>query len=307
MNFDDYCESVFAESRPCWHLFTQGDLSGIIFREREDYVFGMNLVALCAGRFLGSVRLYTFQIMSNHFHFVLSGEKFQVEEFYNELYRRLRKYLALKGRISDIKGIRMNVLPIEDLSYMRNVIAYVNRNGYLIDDDSTPFSYPWGANACFYRYESSTNHPVLLNKLTIRAKRKIFRTHLSQFPAHYYMEGGMVPPQCYVQISVAESFYRNAHHYFNLISRRVESFAQMAKELGDKVTYTDDELYTAVYSISTKKFETSPKILTKHQKIEVAKELHYSYNASNKQIKRVLRLDESVVNELFPKGVSSSR
>ena len=299
MNYDDYCESSFAECRPCWHLFTPGDLSGVLFREREDYVYGMNLVALCVGKFWGSIRLYTFQIMSNHF--VLSGEKFQVEEFYNELYRRLRKYLALKGRISDIKGVKMNVLPIDNLSYMRNVIAYVNRNGYLIDDDSTPFSYPWGTSACFYRYEYAPDDSILLSKLTVRNKRKMFRTHQNEFPGHFRVSGDMVLPQCYVHIGTAESFYRNAHHYFNLISRRVESFSQIAEELGDRVTYTDDELYTAVYSISAKKFETSPKILTKFQKIEVAKELHYSYNASNKQIKRVLRLDESVVNELFLK------
>ena len=300
MNYDDYCESVFAECGSCWHLFTPGDLSGVLFREKEDYVYGMNLVALCAGKFWESIRLYTFQIMSNHFHFVLSGEKFQVEEFYNELYMRLRKYLAFKGRISDIKGVKMRVLPIDNLSYMRNVIAYVNRNGYLIDDDSTPFSYPWGSNVCFYRYETASDS-ILLSKLTVRNKRKMFHTHQDEFPPHFRVSGDMVLPQCYVHIGTAENFYRNAHHYFNLISRRVESFSQIAEELGDRVTYTDDELYTAVYSICAKKFETSPKVLTKFQKIEVAKELHYSYNASNKQIKRVLRLDESVVNELFIK------
>ena len=79
MNYDDYCESAFAECGSSWHLFTPGDLSGVLFREKEDYVYGMNLVALCAGKFWESIRLYTFQIMSNHFHFVLSGEKFQVE------------------------------------------------------------------------------------------------------------------------------------------------------------------------------------------------------------------------------------
>ena len=71
------------------------------------------------------------------------------------------------------------------------------------------------------------------------------------------------------------------------------------------VTYTDDELFTAANALSAKRFELSTKVLGKNQKIEIAKELHYGYNASNKQIKRVLRIDEAVVNELFPPKVSS--
>ena len=36
-------------------------------------------------------------------------------------------------------------------------------------------------------------------------------------------------------------------------------------------------------------------------KIEVAKRIHYEFNASNRQIKSILRLDISIVDELFPK------
>jgi len=45
----------------------------------------------------------------------------------------------------------------------------------------------------------------------------------------------------------------------------------------------------------------NPFILDKSSKIELAKKLHFDYNASNKQIKRILRLDEHIVNSLFPK------
>ena len=93
-----------------------------------------------------------------------------------------------------------------------------------------------------------------------------------------------------------------AHHYFNLVSRHVESFISIATELGDRILYTDNELYSAVCSISAKKFEVAPKILDKTQKIEIAKDLHHKYNASNKQIKRVLRIDEAIIEELFPKN-----
>ena len=305
MNYDDFCESIFYDCGHCWHLCTPGDLSGVIFREKEDYVFGMNLVALCAGITKGKIKLFTFQIMSNHFHFVLSGERDTVLDFYDELHVRLRKYLLIKGRVADLAGFNFNLIAITDLSYMRNVIAYVNRNGYLINSESTPFSYPWGANNYFFLTLPAQLERKPLSKISIRDRRKIFHTHHNDFPSNYYLTGEFVSPKCYTEIEIAENFFRSAHHYFNLISRKVEAFTKLANELGDKITYTDDELFTAANALSAKRFELSTKVLGKNQKIEIAKELHYGYNASNKQIKRVLRIDEAVVNELFPPKVSS--
>lgn len=301
MNYDDYCESVFYESGPFWHLCTPGDLSGILFREKEDYVFGMNLVALCAAKFIGRIRILTFQIMSNHVHLVLTGSRDDIVLFFGEFSRRLRRYLASGNDISDYKGFAPNIFQIADLSYLRNVIAYVNRNGYLIDAGSTPFSYPWGANTYFFNPIAKSLPHDSVGRLSVKSKRKLFRTHDFEIPDTYYMQGEYVSPLSYTYIDMAEDFYRNAHHYFNLVSRRVETFSNIAKELGDRITYTDDELFTAVCSLSAKKFESAPRTLDKYQKMEIAKELHFNYNASNKQIKRVLRLDETVLDSMFPK------
>lgn len=302
MNFDDFCEGIFWEYGPFWHLCTPGNLSGVLFREREDYVFGMNMVALCAAKFYDRLKIYTFQIMSNHLHFVVSGSEEAVIMFFEEFSRRYRRYLTIGGDISDYKGFTHSIFPISDLNYLRNVLAYVNRNGYLVDANSTPFSYPWGANAYFFNLLSDNANALRMCELSVKAKRKLFRTHDVAIPDTYFMEGEYVSPMSYVQIDIAQNFFRSAHHYFNLVSRRVETFSSIAKELGDKITYTDDEMFTIVCALSAKKFESTPKTLDKYQKIEIAKDLHFNYNASNKQIKRVLRIDEAVVNSLFPKS-----
>ena len=36
-------------------------------------------------------------------------------------------------------------------------------------------------------------------------------------------------------------------------------------------------------------------------KIEVAKRMHFEFNASNRQIKNILKLDDGIIDELFPK------
>ncbi len=92
------------ETEQFWHLCTPGDSSGILFRTNEDYVYGMNMVGVTAGKFMDKVDIFTFQLMSNHFHFVLRGSKENVTDFYNDLIQRLRRYLLKQHRIFDIKN-----------------------------------------------------------------------------------------------------------------------------------------------------------------------------------------------------------
>ena len=49
-----------------------------------------------------------------------------------------------------------------------------------------------------------------------------------------------------------------------------------------------------------KQFGLSPAQLSREAKVEIAKTLHYDYNAGNKQINRILKMDINIVNALFP-------
>lgn len=283
-----------------WHLCTPGELQGIIFKEKEDYIFGMNLSALCAGLYSNSISILTFQLMSNHIHYIMHGKRDFVIEFFLEFKRRLKKYLALKNDYETLKKFNPNVIKISDINYLRNAIAYVNRNGYLVDRKCTPFTYPWGANRYFFNYTSNEILRTSISRISIKKRRKIFHTHTNELPDNYFITDGYVSPESYVKIEEAMQLYRDSHHYFNLISRRTETFSQIAKELGDSITYTDEEIYTAIFSLSIKNFEMPPKALSPDQKIEIAKELHFNYNATNKQIARTIRIDERIINNLFP-------
>lgn len=283
-----------------WHVCTPGEMQSIIFRNREEYVFGMNIVALCAGIFRKCISIYTFQLMSNHVHFIIEGNEENTIGFFNEFKKRMSKYYALKGDSKLLENFSPSIFRINDINYLRNSITYVNRNGYLVNRDYNPFSYPWGANKYFFNYSSSEKIRVGIGKIPIRLKRKIFHTHYNEFPENFYFTEDYISPECYVKIKSAMQLFRDAHQYFNLISRRVETFSEIARELGDKVICTDDEIYSAIYSLGIKKFEMPPKSLSPEQKMEIAKELRFNYNASNKQISRTLHLEMAILNELFP-------
>jgi len=284
-----------------WHLCTPGDLSGVLFAEKKDFKYGMNAVALAACKFSGKVTIYTFQLMSNHLHFLMGGELPDLQDFFMELRGRLQRYLSGVERSFEMQKFECRYYEITNIVYLRNVLAYINRNGYLVNKDFTPFSYRWGANRYFFNPWATYEPNVQLHNLSVREKRKMFRTHNFPIPDNFFITDGYVSPLCYCHIEEAENWFEDAHYYFAHISRRVEGFADIARELGDSVIYTDEEIYWTAASLSKKQYDSAkPQLLSKEKKIEIARLLKFGYNASNKQLKRILKMEESVIETMFP-------
>ena len=140
--------------------------------------------------------------------------------------------------------------------------------------------------------------------------RESFKSRPFKFTKEYEFlpQRGYVSPASFCAIALAESLYQDPRHYFHLISRQVESYTQIANELGDSVIYTDSEIYSAIVGVSLKQYNVKNlTLLGKNEKLELAKLMHYNYNASNKQIKRMLKLDDSLLAQLFPQGVQKAK
>ena len=293
------CQMLFRDLGPCWHIYTPEQFP-LIFGTEDDFRFGMTLIAICALAF-PSVRILTFELMSNHLHITLAGEKLVVKEFFRMVRENLQRYLASTGRPLDLSGWDCVPRPISDLNDLRNVIAYNNRNGFLVSQNATPFSYPWGANRFFFNPELRLFHSSSSGKMTVRDIRRMFRTcTLDRFCGTRKIDGYISPVE-YCDFVAAEGLFRNGQHYFHKLSRDVESQKSIALEIGEKVFYTDEELYTLVCAKCRKEYNVdAPPQLPRDSKIGLSKLLHFEYNASNQQICRILRLDRFVVDSLFP-------
>ncbi|MGM9790226.1 MAG: hypothetical protein ACI3Y9_07950 [Candidatus Cryptobacteroides sp.] len=85
-----------------------------------------------------------------------------------------------------------------------------------------------------------------------------------------------------------------------LISRNVEGFSEIAKSIGESVFYSDDDLFIAARKIASENYGSANlHLLGSMQKIDIAKRLRYDYNASKKQIGRMLKITEAVLDALF--------
>ena len=108
-----------------------------------------------------------------------------------------------------------------------------------------------------------------------------------------------IPSFC--NITLGESMFRDARSYFNSLTRNAEAFSQIAARLKDSIFLTDEELYSALCSYINKEYSARTAAgLTAQQKIDTARHMHFNYNASNQQLRRMLRMDIAILEELFP-------
>jgi REP element-mobilizing transposase RayT len=292
-------EFLFNNSGPFWHMYTPGNLTSVLLIDKEDFKFAMNLVAQAAAK-VPEVRLYTFEVMNNHFHFIMSGAEEKCLALFELLKDKLARYLRTKGRSIDLSRFICSLIRIHDLRTLRNEILYTNRNGYVARHDCTPFSYPWGAGAAIFNPIAELIPKKEYSKLTIREKREICKSKEIDLPGDLMVYDGVILPSSYCAIKETEQFFRNPHHYFSMLSKNWEAYSEIAKRLGDTVIVTDEEMYGAIAAISLKEYGIkNPSHLNPSQKIELAKKMKRDYNASNKQIRSILKLDISIVEDLF--------
>lgn len=283
-----------------WHLCTPGEGQPVIFRKREDYAFMMTLIACCAYAF-PAVKVITFEVMSNHVHLLLCGSREDVLAFFALLRRRLKRYLALAGDAVGLPGFDCrSPVPAESLESVRNQIVYINRNNFLVDPDQTPFSYPYGGNSYYYNPVMKRFSDGRFGDLSQLAKRALLRSRETDYPDDWLLADGYLSPLNYLRLDIGEGLFRDARHYFHKISREIESYKEVAAQLGESLYYTDDELGAILFRISKQTYDgLSPNLLPQDKKMELARKLHYDYNADNGRIARLLKMPRPLLDQVF--------
>ena len=243
------------------------------------------------------IQIYAFQLMSNHIHLVIGGDEQQIMSFFNYFVDRLE--YCFPGRL-DLKQFKLKLFQIEDIAYFRNSIVYVNRNGFVVNSNVTPFSYPWGTSICFFQPIVSKYFKLGGMAIGTRKIRNLMHTKNADSLSDTLIIDGYVPPLEFCKVSMAELVFRDAKQYFYLISRKIETYASIAKSIGEYVFYSDSDLFLAASKIAKDTFGAAElNALTAQQKIELAKRLHFDYNASEKQLQRLLKIDKNILNSMF--------
>lgn len=299
---EELCQKRFEELGKVYHVCTSENHS-LLFTNKEEFRTAMTLFALCALKF-PEVKILTFQLMSNHIHFAAAGEKVAIRNFVDLFFSFLRKHPCLKDSCAGLHSGECKFIAVESLENLRNVIVYINRNGFVVNYDTTPFSYPWGANRYYFNPEAGLRYEACGKYASTLILRKIARSR--QFDSiaidrRIKMLDGSVCPISFCYIQEGEQLFRNAHHYFSKVAKNVEGYKEIALSIDESLFYNDEDLFSIVISLCFKQYKVkSPALLSPDQKTELARTLHFTYKAGNKQIARMLKLKNELVDAMFP-------
>lgn len=294
------CESVFRKEGPYWHLYTDGTVMENVFI--SDEMMKCAMTALAVEAILNpNVKIITFELMANHIHLILAGSREAILEFFNAFRQRIIRIFRNLGVMADWSKFQASILPIDSLKSLRNEIVYVNRNAFVACSDYTPQNYLWGGGCAYFSslinlLPAKSVKDIGFNKARQLAK---FRDIKLLEKLRFVDDVVYIPSFC--RIDIGQGLFRDARSYFYLLTKDAESFSQIAEHLKDRIFLIDEELFAVATKWASEKFNGARlTMLSPEQKVIVAKELHYKYNASNQQLRRLLRLDASVLQELFP-------
>ena len=292
-------EQLFRESGPFYHLHTLPLENAIIFQNEEERKVAINFIALLAKEV--NVEILVFALMNNHFHFIVRGEKVDGIEFFRRLKKRLSYFLARKGRPNVLDPVEPQTQAITSLTQLRNEIAYVIRNPYVVIVDVNPFAYPWCSGYLYF-------YPLLpfleskpADALSYREKRNITRSSDATLDSSFRVRDGMIAPESFVNYRLVERLFPNARKFTWWVLKNVESQTETAIRLNEHPNLSDDELFIVTMRICEDRYgKKGTQELTDRERMELAVTLKNNWYASNAQAARLSGLSIDTVNAQFP-------
>lgn len=270
-----------------------------ILIDEEDFKAAMLILAICV-KLYPSIKLFAFQFMNNHIHMVLYGDEICILGFFDFFRKKLAKFVESRGRVFDIDKFNLKLFAIDDEEYFKSAVAYVNRNGFVVNDNCTPLTYPWGTSEVFFNDRLCELLNRVAEPVNRNLRRRLLHSHDGDSVETLLQYDGWVLPTSFCDIPATQAHFRNAKEYFYYISRKVESYAKIASELGEMVYYTDNDLYLVACRLSEERFGTRQFLtLPPSSKLELAKQLHYEYNGGTKQVSRLLKIDLRILSSMF--------
>lgn len=283
--------------RGYYHISSHGLERNDIFKSSDDFISGMNDIAICILGF--DVSVLCFCLMSNHFHFLLYGTQEESKRFANEYKRRcaIRMRLA-SGEVHALKEVGIQIDFVDTKEYLENVIAYILRNPLAAGIIIMPYCYKW-SSASLYFMGDKREAGESLNEMSERKRFRIIKSRVP-VPDHYRVnEYGMIIPSSYVDVDAVERIFRHPSRLMMLLSKRVENEVELKLGVADSVSLTDQEILTQMPILIRNEFaKDTIEQLSMEQRVRLCLLLKRNFKAGVKQIARITRLEPTIVAKI---------
>ena len=281
-----------------YHITSAALKTRLIFEKDEDFITGVNDIALCVLKF--NIKILAFCLMSNHFHFVLQGVRENCVSFAEEYKRILSMRMRdRRGEVGLMKSVGIHIDELSDTEYLLNAIAYVLRNPLAARMMIMPYSYRWSSVGVYFQ-GANIDRGIMLKDLSFRKRIQILKSRQS-VPDEYAIDKyGMILPSCFVDFNRVESLFRYPSMFLSALARKVETELELKTGIADRITMTDRELASEVNKLVAAEYGVMTIAqLSKEDRVRLCRLLRRNFGVVAKQIARVLHIPKDVVDAVI--------
>lgn len=284
--------------REFYHVCSEGLEKNIIFRSRDEFIMGMNYVAVCLQKF--DVTILCFCLMANHFHFILMGSFQQCAMFGNE-YKRMCAMMMRRcgGGHKAMRLVEMQIKKIDSKAYLENAVVYVLRNPMVAGYRLLPQQYPWSSGDCYFR---TVYRPegIRVGSVSGRSLAKILKSRTSVPEDYIINDEGMLSPLNYIDHSTVEELFGHPSRLLGALSAKKETEFEIFLGIADSYKPDMQELRESVKELLMVEFGVKAvSQLSMEERMRLCGLMRRNFRASRKQIAMITRLDMKTINTII--------
>ena len=283
-----------------YHVYTKGLEDDVIFRNREDFVAGMNYVPVSLKN--AGVDVIVFVLMSNHFHFLVHGDKLSALKFIDSYKRLISRYVRnVYGVAKLLRTVDTGCSEVDmNDEALKRLIAYILNNPVKAGVNCFPQNYEWGSGKCYFSNIDYTRNSRPLSELGTRERRSLLHSRVILEDNYLINTQGYVEPESYIRKDLVEKIFRSARSFEYFLSTSSRDLRKDSSEEPKLFVFSDTLVLAGVNEILEKRYESLyVSELSEFNRTKLILELRKLFNAPPKQIARVLGLPlREVVNSL---------
>ena len=275
-----------------------------LFNDRDEYVNGMNVVALA--QFLTEVGVIQFDWMRNHGHFILLATGLQCCRFFDYSRYRLNARLIKDGYPPLPDDWFFKLIRLETFNELVNAASYSARNSYDAMSGILPGGYLWSSNYLMFSNIGEIIDYKTVGTIGARRMTRLLGSNV-KFPESYKVcKLGYILPESYLlrtedgTMTKARSLYKDSKDYAYRLFRDYDTYRRVASDIGEEWSPAKGDMGPLIRNLLDVNYGVKDiKTLDSEKRCDLAVTLGVRYGLKVEEIASRLSLSSSMVSKLI--------